>query len=213
MISHLREQFDPITVSKELDRPVEEIKHLYDALVVNPLYDYQEAIQRQEDGMAQIMASFNVRNEDGSDAQNRPWGEKNEAGNRYGGELSGIETGLIKVIGASSGIVREFKLSQLSIADKKYLQYTLTADESRTLWGSQCRKWGPNKDGRFITGFLCTVEAGLVRITGRDSGLIRDVKVGELSETDKEYLGVELSAEDKKKLWAIGHDEESRDAK
>lgn len=130
---HLRQHFEPISFAQESSRPVEEIKHVFAALVLNPLYFCEEAKKRGEEGMKDI---FELYGKFGTPS--RPWGKKKK--NKDGkilpvqkGELSGVGVGSVQVI-LEYGSKKGLKLVDLSDADKKYLEDTLTDEDMKTLW-------------------------------------------------------------------------------
>lgn len=128
---HLRQFFDPVMFAQKSGRPVEEVKHMYNCLLLNPLYDAEQACKRGEEGMEEVFALYRK-----SRAVYRPWGLKVEKGkevSRFFGKLHGIKVGWVQIESRESGDKQQLALSELTFADKKYLEQTLTAEDKKKM--------------------------------------------------------------------------------
>ena len=137
---HLRLQFDPIPFARESGLSVEEIKHVFSALVCNPLYFAVEAKKRGEEGIKQIMEAYN---EFGTPM--RPWGKGEKGAKKVTGELHNVQAGAIELI-LENGSKGEMKLSDMSDTDIKYLKDTLMPLDKQKLWetSEEMAAYGPD---------------------------------------------------------------------
>ena len=139
---HLRVQFDPVPFAHETGKSVEEIKHLFSALVVNPLYSISLVHKRGEQGMRQIQKLFE---EHGTSI--RQWGMEThneaEGGNEeILGELEGIEKNQVRLI-LNNGTKKVMHVDELNGFDRAYLEQTLSEKQQGILWQ---RAEGEEKD-------------------------------------------------------------------
>lgn len=118
--AHLRTHFDPIPLSRQFHRPVEEIQHVFSALVVAPLEDAREATRRGEAGMREIREAFCRFG-----AGVRGWGSQG-----LRGWIDGVEEGAVRVV-LEDGTVRVLGVGELRGEDRGYLKGTLTEGD----WG------------------------------------------------------------------------------
>ena len=124
---HLRAQFDPIPFAQETGLPVEEVQHMFTALVCNPLNFPKEAKKRGEEGMQEILELYQKYG-----TLVRSWGKHEKGEKKVTGELYSVELGVVNII-LDSGSMGEVKICELSAADVEYLKETLTKEENRKL--------------------------------------------------------------------------------
>lgn len=129
---HLRYHFDPVPFAQEIGLPVEEITHVFHAVVCNPLYWPKEAAARGEEGMKEVMELFQATK---YATPKRPWGKGGEGGKQWLGEISGVSRGKVEIVLKSSGNVKVMGLEELGGPDLKYLQDTLSEEDWKALWG------------------------------------------------------------------------------
>lgn len=116
---------DPHPFSRRTGKPVEEVLHVWSALVAAPLYDTIEAKKRGEEGMQK---QFEVLNKFGT--PNRPW-----ADGKFHGELHNIKAGTVLLITQAEGNKEEVKVPDLSKADLNYLKTALDDAHWKVLIG------------------------------------------------------------------------------
>lgn len=130
LIEEVETQFDPTPLSRKIDRPVNEIKHVFNAVFANSLYDWEQAAKRGEEGMKELFAQMN---DQASLTSSRRWGP-NKDGRHVFGKLREVETDLVKIEGEKSGNVYDLGMDELSDADKKYLKCELMEGDKEKLW-------------------------------------------------------------------------------
>ena len=126
----MRSQFDPLPFARQTGLPVDEVEHVFSALVCNPLYSAKEATKRGEEGMFEMMEFYAKYG-----TQTRQWGKDEEGAKQIRGELHDVGPGLVEVI-LEDGAKDRLKLSELSRSDIKYLKETLTDEHKGVLWQS-----------------------------------------------------------------------------
>jgi hypothetical protein len=127
LAQHLCMQFDPVSLSQELNKPVEEISHMFFAVVRNPLIDAKVACKRGKDGMLEILAHYAEHG-----TTTRTWSDK-LGGKKIKGELSCVYKGIVEII-REDGIKGGLALADLSEDDMKYLKKTLREEDAQSLF-------------------------------------------------------------------------------
>lgn len=135
---HLRYQLDPVPFAKQTGIPVEEILHVFNAVVCNPLYEFKEAKKRGEEGMREVMEIYQSRK---YATPRRPWGREEHEfvgaepkEKRWLGELKGVREGAVELVLASSGNEMVMWAWQLGEKDIKYLRETLGEEDYDKVW-------------------------------------------------------------------------------
>lgn len=124
---YLQDHIDLSGFAKEHELSVEEVKSVFSAVVRKPLYSVKEARKRGEEGMEEIMGYYQKYG-----TKTRSWALETTT-TIVVGELNGIEKpDLIDVI-KEDGTKMQLRFGDLSTADKKYLQATLSPKDVRIL--------------------------------------------------------------------------------
>lgn len=128
----LRMQYDPVPFARAHGITVEEVRHVYHAMVCNPMYAAKEAAKRGEEGMMEIVEMY--RNGENA-AVARPWGrEEHEGGEkRWLGEITGVKREGVEITLARSGLKRVLSLKEMGAKDRKYLKEILTEGDKNLL--------------------------------------------------------------------------------
>lgn len=129
---HLRWQFDPTPFAKEHGIPVEEVAHVFNAVVCNPLYKPKEAARRGEEGMAAVMELYRAPK---YATPKRKWGKDAGGPKELLAELRGVQKGKVELIWGISGNKKVVTLEELNEQDVKYLRETLSKEDKKVLWG------------------------------------------------------------------------------
>ncbi|KAK5174590.1 uncharacterized protein LTR77_001671 [Saxophila tyrrhenica] len=129
----LRQQFDPTHFARVTGLPVEEITHVFSAVVADPLYDGEEACKRGEEGMT---ALFELAREFGAVNRERGVRKGMKVGEGVVGELEGVGEGKVRVIvEKSGGGGKVLGVGELGEGDVRYLGQKLTKEDRGTVFG------------------------------------------------------------------------------
>ncbi|KAK3656582.1 hypothetical protein LTR56_002930 [Elasticomyces elasticus] len=208
---YLRETFDPTIFAREEGMPIEEVQHVFTAIVRRPLRDAGEARRRGEEGIAELMKEANKHG-----IAFRRYGkeERGEDGKlvkqRIYGELIGVEKGGI-VLALRNGNKHIMPVSELVDEDVTFLFVNISAQDRLVVWEtadrvpyiptSKLRTWTLERDGRKCEARLAgIVGPGVVELTKEDDTRVR-VKVEKFVDVDRVYLRGFLKARDKAVLW------------
>ncbi|KAK5708393.1 hypothetical protein LTR97_000933 [Elasticomyces elasticus] len=208
---YLRETFDPTIFAREEGMPIEEVQHVFTAIVCRPLRDAGEARRRGEEGIAELMKEANKH---GMPFRRYGKEERGEDGKlvkqRIYGELIGVEKGGI-VLALRNGNKHIMPVSELVDEDVAFLFVNISAQDRLVVWEtadrvpyiptSKLRTWTLERDGRKCEARLAgIVGPGVVELTKEDDTRVR-VKVEKFVDVDRVYLRGFLKARDKAVLW------------
>lgn len=122
---------DLTPLARRLDKPVEEVYHMYHAVVVNPLYDARKADSKGVQGMK---GWFRLYNKYGTPC--RVWADDEDKN----GELDNITDGTVHLILQESGNKSQVKLDDLSESDLKWIQENVYLRNRQILSGRAAGK-------------------------------------------------------------------------
>lgn len=122
---------DLTPLARQLDKPLEEVYHMYHAVVVNPLYDARKASSKGVQGMK---GWFRLYNEYGTPC--RVWADDEDKN----GELDNIADGTVHLILQESGNKCHVKLDDLSESDLEWIQENVYLQNRQILSGRAAGK-------------------------------------------------------------------------
>ena len=206
----LRAQFDATVFAKQLGRPVEEIQHVFNAVVCNPLYDAKKAQRRGEKGMVETFLQVNDHGTPVRKWSDKPNDEKIE------GELKKVTgDGKVELI-LKDGNEMVMDVKSMHKDDVAYLKSAVSESEYETLrraggqemeqifalvdkTGTQMREWG-RKSGKTIRAeFNTLVGDGEVQLLLED-GSAMDMHAKSMSKDDATYLKRIISGKEYEEL-------------
>ncbi|KAK4898714.1 hypothetical protein LTR27_003887 [Elasticomyces elasticus] len=208
---YLRETFDPTIFAREEGMPVEEVQHVFTAIVCRPLRDAGEARRRGEEGMAELMEAAKKH---GMPFRRYGKEERGEDGKlvkqRIYGELIGVEKGGI-VLALRNGNKHIMPVAELVDEDVTFLFVNISAQDRLVVWEtadrvpyiptSKLRTWTLERDGRKCEARLAgIVGPGEVDLAKGDGTKVR-MKVEKFVDADRVYLRGFLKTRDKLVLW------------
>ncbi|KAK5743141.1 hypothetical protein LTR17_002902 [Elasticomyces elasticus] len=208
---YLRETFDPTIFAREEAMPIEEVQHVFTAIVCRPLRDASEARRRGEEGIAELMENANKY---GMDFRRYGKEERSVDGKlvkqKIYGELIGVEKGGI-VLALRNGNKHIMPVTELVEEDVTFLFANISAQDRLVVWEtadrvpyiptSGLRTWTLERDGRKCEARLAgIVGPGEVELAKGDGTKVR-VKVEKFVDADRVYLRGFLKARDKLVLW------------
>jgi len=139
----VRTQYDAISFAIENGIPLDEVKHVFSFVIVNPLYWLKEASARHYAGMRKAIEA-----KEAFGTPVRAWGKpvktkvkletegkeiERELFRQIRGELSRVGVGCVELI-LDDRSKKALGVGDLVQADEKYLQATLTASDIEKLW-------------------------------------------------------------------------------
>jgi len=143
MAEDVRTQYDPTSLAIEEGIPLDEVKHVFSFVVMNPLYWLKEASARHYAGMRKAIEA-----KEAFGTPVRPWGKavktkvkleregkqiEREVFKQIRGELSRVGVGCVELI-LDDRSKKVLGFEDLVHADEKYLEATLTKPDIKKLW-------------------------------------------------------------------------------
>ncbi|KAF2206864.1 hypothetical protein CERZMDRAFT_102927 [Cercospora zeae-maydis SCOH1-5] len=118
-------------ISRMLDKTVEEVYHMYKAVVVGPLLDARKARSRGEKGMKSLFENYN-----NNGTPNRAWTTES-----IRGEFDDVSFQTIHIILEESGFKKQIKLRDLTNEDLDYIKKNVVIEHRKILSGLSNGAW------------------------------------------------------------------------